>query len=83
MLCYLSITADSPADCHPAAAPSGAAAASPQPAETRPAVCPSHQPNYNPRYECVLTALLFKDFYHSAKILLDTVVYGHFDYLQF
>lgn len=47
---WCSVTADSPADCHPAAAPSGAAAAPPQPAEARPAVCASYQPSYSPRY---------------------------------
>ncbi|CAG04021.1 unnamed protein product, partial [Tetraodon nigroviridis] len=41
---------DSPANRHPAAASSGAAAASSQPAETRPALCPPRQPHYSSRY---------------------------------
>lgn len=44
------MTADGPADRHPAAAPPGAAAASPQPAETRPAVRPALQPRGSSRY---------------------------------
>lgn len=47
---YFSVTADGPADRHPAAAPPGAAAASPQPAETRPAVRPALQPRGSSRY---------------------------------
>lgn len=47
---FFSVTADGPADRHPAAAPPGAAAASPQPAETRPAVRPALQPRGSSRY---------------------------------
>lgn len=55
------LAADSPADRHSAAAPSGAAATSAQPAEARPAVCASYQPHHSPRY--ALTSVLLQEYF--------------------
>lgn len=50
LLCPSSVSADSPANCHSAAAPADAAAASAQPAEARPSVCSPRQPHRSSRY---------------------------------
>lgn len=64
----VSFTADGPTDCNPAAAPSDAAATSPQPSETRPSVGPPQQFLHSCRYSCSSFCTRYTSVAHNTTI---------------
>lgn len=64
----VSFTADGPTDCNPAAAPSDAAATSPQPSETRPSVGPPQQFLHSCRYSCSSFCSRYTSVAHNTTI---------------